>query len=507
MTQSATAAVRPGELLAGKYRVERVLGVGGMGIVVAARHEKLDQLVAIKFVRDEVLGTSDAVERFLREARAAVKLRSEHVAKVLDVGTLESGAPYMVMELLEGSDLGQVLTRDGPQPVELAALLMIQACEAVAEAHSLGIVHRDLKPQNLFLTRSVTGAPKLKVLDFGVSKAIGLGSGGAAGHGALTSTRAMLGSPLYMAPEQMRSSRDVDGRADIWALGVVLFELLTQRWPFESDSLPNLCLKVVGEPPISVLSLRPDIPPGLAAIIDRCLAKEAAARFASATDLAMALEPFAPPHTRFFFNRSHPDISGALSGSGPGPLTPQPITSAPITSRFITPSQLSTPRKHSAVAPTVAPPAAAGEALVATRGSSAPSAWGDSKSGTMASRTNRGRTLAWMAIAGGVVLLALVTLTASFRFGRPKSGAADSTPPTAASPPAQAAVASASPPTPATVVTLTPPAPAASASASSATVTPPPVQWRRPAPVGAPKPSARTAPSPRGPDDDIPALR
>src|ERR1700733_3637287 len=157
MSEFDSSPVKEGVLLAGKYRVERVLGVGGMGIVVAARHEQLDQPVAIKFVRDGALGNGEAVERFLREARAAVKLRSEHAAKVLDVGTLESGAPYMVMEYLEGSDLGKVLTDFGPSSVDAAADWILQACEAVAEAHAAGIVHRDLKPQNLFLTQTVGG--------------------------------------------------------------------------------------------------------------------------------------------------------------------------------------------------------------------------------------------------------------------------------------------------------------------------------------------------------------
>src|SRR5271154_7216063 len=218
MAPLGSAPVREGDLLAGKYRVERVLGAGGMGIVVAARHIELDQLVAIKFVRDEAIASEDAVQRFLREARSAVKLKSEHVARVLDVGKLESGAPYMVMEYLEGSDLGKVLQDQGPVSLDCAADWILQAGEAVAEAHGAGIVHRDLKPENLFLSRAVGGAPKVKVLDFGVSKAVRGSSGELSG---LTRTRAMLGSPLYMAPEQMRSSRDVSPSADVWALGVV----------------------------------------------------------------------------------------------------------------------------------------------------------------------------------------------------------------------------------------------------------------------------------------------
>jgi serine/threonine-protein kinase len=296
---AAPPPVREGDLLAGKYRVERIIGSGGMGVVVAARHEQLDQRVALKFVRDEALDNKEAAQRFLREARAAVKLKSEHAARVLDVGTLESGAPYMVMEFLEGSDLGQVLAEQGPLGIEAAAEWIVQACEAVAEAHAAGIVHRDLKPQNLFLARTVGGASKVKVLDFGVSKSMT-----ASEIGGLTQTRAMLGSPLYMSPEQMRSSRDVDARSDVWAFGVVLYELLTRRWPFEAESMPELCLKVVSDPPRPVTDHRPDVPRAMVEVIDRCLQKDPAVRYENAAELAAALEPMAPPASRVIVERA-----------------------------------------------------------------------------------------------------------------------------------------------------------------------------------------------------------
>jgi len=326
MASLGSAPVREGDLLAGKYRVERVLGAGGMGVVVAARHIELDQLVAIKFVRDEALASEDAVQRFLREARAAVKLKSEHVARVLDVGKLESGAPYMVMEFLEGSDLGKVLSDRGPLPFEAAADWILQACEAVAEAHAAGIVHRDLKPENLFLARTVGGGQKIKVLDFGVSKAMG---GGPSGElSGLTRTRAMLGSPLYMAPEQMRSSRDVDARADIWALGVVMFQLLTQRFPFEAETMPELCLKVVTEAPMSLGSLRPDVPTGIGTVIEQCLDKDPRKRFANAAELATALEPFVQPGSRVLADRARLAM-GSGSGARSVPRTPVGASSSP----------------------------------------------------------------------------------------------------------------------------------------------------------------------------------
>jgi cytochrome c peroxidase len=317
MSESSSSPVKEGDLLAGKYRVERVLGIGGMGIVVAARHEQLDQRVAIKFVRDEALGNEDAVARFLREARAAVKLRSEHAAKVLDVGTLESGAPYMVMEYLEGSDLAGVLSEQGPLPVEVAAEYIAQACEAVAEAHAAGIVHRDLKPQNLFLTRTVGGGASVKVLDFGVSKTLANSSGG----GSLTQTRSMLGSPLYMSPEQMRSSRDVDARSDVWALGVVLFQLLTNRWPYEAETMPELVLKVVTEAPQSLADLRDDIPQAMIDVVERCLKKEPSERYANAAELGLALEPLAPAESRITVERARV----AMASTGRGPMTSSPL--------------------------------------------------------------------------------------------------------------------------------------------------------------------------------------
>jgi serine/threonine-protein kinase len=306
MTQSG-APVRAGDLLAGKYRVERVLGTGGMGIVVAARHEQLGQRVAIKFVRDEAIASEEAVARFLFEARAVVKLRSEHVAKVIDVGTLDSGAPYMVMEFLEGSDLGTVLEERGALPVAMAVENVVQACEALAEAHAAGIVHRDIKPHNLFLAQAVGGATKIKVLDFGVSKAV---SGAAIG--ALTTTSTMIGSPLYMSPEQMRSSRDVDARADVWALGVVLFELLAEATPFEADTIPELCLKVVSDPPRSLAALRPELPQQLVAVVRRCLEKNPRKRYANAAELAAALQPFTPASSQAVIERARRAVAGEV---------------------------------------------------------------------------------------------------------------------------------------------------------------------------------------------------
>src|ERR1041384_7316482 len=208
--------VQLGAVLAGRYRIERVLGQGGMGVVVQATHLQLHQSVAMKFLLPEVLANHQVVQRFLREAQAAVRLRSEHVARVIDVGSLETGAPYMVLEYLDGADLSTFPR--GQLSVGAIIDLVLQACEALAEAHSLGIVHRDIKPANFFITRATGGTPLLKLLDFGISKTPATG-------GQLTATQTVMGTPAYMSPEQMRSSRNVDHRSDIWSLGVVLYEI------------------------------------------------------------------------------------------------------------------------------------------------------------------------------------------------------------------------------------------------------------------------------------------
>jgi serine/threonine protein kinase len=279
-----------GQLLAGKYRVERVLGEGGMGVVLAAKHEGLNTEVAIKLLREAAMGQTDVLGRFLREARAAVSLKSEHVARVFDVGNLEDGRPYIVMERLVGKDFGDVIEHDPPLAVQQAIDYVLQACEAIAEAHSLGIVHRDLKPKNLFLTQGAAGRPLVKVLDFGISK---IDPAHAPGEMQLTRTTEVIGSPSYMSPEQLRSARNVDVRTDIWALGVILYELLTKRVPFYAETVTELVLVVVSEREPPVRSLRPDVPEGLEQIIGRCLAKLPEHRFQNVLELVQALEPYA----------------------------------------------------------------------------------------------------------------------------------------------------------------------------------------------------------------------
>ncbi len=261
-----------------------------MGFVVAARHIELGELFAIKCILPGLLQHTQALARFTREARAAVRLKSQHVGKVHDVGRLDNGTPFMVMEYLEGEDLKEVLKRQGTLSVAEATQYVLQALEALAEAHASGIVHRDLKPANLFLTLAPNGLPCLKVLDFGVSKIIPTGAEDE--PKAMTSTQAVLGSPAYMSPEQLRSAKDVDARSDIWSLGIILYELLTGDTPFRAKTYPEQCVVVLQNEPEPLSALDPDIPAGLSDVVLRCLRKEPDERFQTVAEFALRLAPF-----------------------------------------------------------------------------------------------------------------------------------------------------------------------------------------------------------------------
>ena len=288
--------VRIGDVVNGKFRVERLVGTGGMASVFAAHHLELDRAVALKFLHDDQAVRPDAVRRFLAEGRAAARLESVHVAKVLDVGTWENArrqiVPYLVMELLEGCDLETVLTTRGRLPVVEAVEYVFQACDAVAEAHAVGVIHRDLKPGNLFLTRKRDGAPNIKLLDFGISKSTLAPASEGASAKAMTADRELMGSPGYMSPEQVRSSKDVDARTDVWSLGVVLYELLTGDMPFASDTVADLLVEVLHSPPRPIVRLAPEVDAALEAVVVRCLQKRREDRYASIAELASALAPF-----------------------------------------------------------------------------------------------------------------------------------------------------------------------------------------------------------------------
>ncbi len=367
MSHSINASpVKSGDVLASKYRVDRVLGVGGMGVVVSAVHIELDQLVALKFLHPDAATKPDLIERFVREARASVRLKSPHVAKTLDVGRLDDGRPYIVMELLEGQDLdAELRSMSDLLPIEDAASYVLQACDALAEAHALGIVHRDLKPANLFLTHGPDGRAHVKVFDFGISKFLDEPFVEGRTPSSLTRTEAVFGSPAYMSPEQMRSSRDVDERTDIWALGVILYELLTMRIPFEAQSAIEMGLKVVQDAPTPPRTYRPDIPEELEQVILRCLTKDLSLRFADVGELATALAPFANARDRGIAARAT-DIIGARQRSG----------KLPTSSRSL-----------------IAPPSSPSDRAIA--------AWGTTH---ISPPTNRSSRALWLALAGVLIL-------------------------------------------------------------------------------------------------------
>jgi tRNA A-37 threonylcarbamoyl transferase component Bud32 len=353
----ASAGVpQAGEVVGGKFVVERVLGIGGMGVVVAAHHTHLDQTVAIKFLRRDAAKDEGSVNRFLREARAVSALQSEHVVRVMDAGRLDDGLPYLVMEYLNGLDLDQVLGQRGQLPLEEAVEYLLQSMEAVADAHAAGIVHRDLKPSNLFLTTRSDGSPFVKVLDFGISKALDTTGNKQV---SLTATSMTLGSPLYMSPEQVRSSKSVDARTDVWALGVIAYELLAGVQPFEAETVTGLCAKIVADEPEPLRTIRPDVPAAFEAVVLRCLEKNAGARYQSVVELAVALRPFASADGRS-------SVARIARGGGGGRATPtlmsaldrnSPVDPRAAQVRGSTPgARVGTPRGIPASTPTAAVP-------------------------------------------------------------------------------------------------------------------------------------------------------
>jgi serine/threonine protein kinase len=445
-----TMPVKQGDVLAGKYRVEHVLGEGGMGVVVCARHMQLESLVALKFMLPQAAEDKESVGRFLREARAAARLRGEHVARVTDVGTLETGAPYLVMEYLDGKDLAASLAADGRPSIPQAAEYIVQACEALEEAHTRGIVHRDIKPSNLFLTKKPNGQPSIKVLDFGISKLAPSGASSGAGASLnATSTKAVFGSPLYMAPEQMRSAAKVDARADVWSLGATLYELLTGRVPFLAESIMELCLKVAQEPPDPLREIRPDVPAELEAIVTRCLSKDPAARFASAADLSVALTPYAVKRRPSMVDDGEvaetdpapvPAMTGAMDPRGEKvvsePPPPQFEDSAFVDAAWVDPQRAASPSSPAASTQKSASEVAIPLAAKVPTGTAALDAplpqlsaaatganWGKTNSGASNAPPATRRAGLFIGGAGAVVVAALIAVVATNRDSRAPANA------------------------------------------------------------------------------------
>jgi serine/threonine-protein kinase len=444
--------IKPGDVLMDKYRVDRTLGRGAMGEVVAATHVDLGHRVAIKLMLPSA-DNGDLRARFLREARASVHLKTQHVARVLDVGRTPDGAPYMIMEYLDGRDLGAELKARRPLPISEAVEYVIQACEGIAEAHAAGIVHRDIKPSNLFLTADTDGSPCVKVLDFGISK---VADDAAALTGDLS-----LGSPLYMSPEQMRSSKDVDARADVWSLGVTLYELVAGKSPFHGGGIPEVCTRVFTEPPRPLATYRSDVPAGFEAVVAQCLEKERARRFPSVAALAAALVPYGPPRAAQLAERV-----AAVLGERVAPARPTDVL----------------PPEPAKTATT----AATGTAVVTT--TQAPV--------SIPMRSRRGLA------AAAVVALGAVAMTAALTFGR--SGKPPVAP-GAAQPPTSATSASVLPPQPpaaspdvtadAGAPAEPPPATTASATATAVASSAPP-SAKRPRAPAKPAPAAPAAAQP-----------
>jgi serine/threonine-protein kinase len=479
-----------GDVLAGKYRVERLLGRGGMGMVLSAIHVKLDERVAIKLLLPEALAEPEAVARFEREARAVRKIKSEHVAKVSDVDTLEDGSPYIVMEYLDGLDLGHFVKRRGPLPISEAVDYMLQVCEVLAEAHSYGIVHRDLKPANLFVTTRADGSTCIKVIDFGISKVLHAGQTEA--QGGLTATGMILGSPLFMSPEQMIAPKTVDGRADIWSVGATLYKLLTGRPPFDGESMPQVCAMILAGAWTPIAGRRPDTPPGLEEVVRRCLQREPNDRYANVAQLAAALAVYGGPQAQASAERAARVLAQASPKSARSADTAQP--SGPVVATGVTPAPTisSTSLPIASAPPAVVPPAplsdsgARGAATLREAGGSLvtppPSvertnvAWGASPAGAPAPAPVR-----WPVYAGALMFVLGIGIAVGMwsRSGAAGTAPAEALPIHAVQPPSVSAPAEAAPPAVLPVGAL----PTSSASA---------------APTAAPTASASAAPSGAG---------
>jgi eukaryotic-like serine/threonine-protein kinase len=281
-------ASRVGEVVGEKYRLVRLLGEGGMGAVYEARHDVIGRRFAVKFLHAELAGHPEILARFRREAQAAGSLENENIAAVTDFGSAPDGAPYIVMEFLEGEDLAKTLARTGPLPIARAAHILIQVCRGLVAAHGRGIVHRDLKPENLLLQQRGDGGDLVKILDFGIAKLKSTEQR----PEAATRTGITLGTPYYMPPEQARGQKELDERADIYALGVILFELLSAQKPHQGENYNAILYSILmgGAPRIE--AFRPDLPPELANVVHRAMAGEAKDRYQSVSELSQALAPF-----------------------------------------------------------------------------------------------------------------------------------------------------------------------------------------------------------------------
>jgi serine/threonine-protein kinase len=448
----------PGEVLDGKYRVEGIVGEGGMGAVAKATHLLRRAPVALKFMSGAVLSLPGAVERFVNEGVAASQIDSDHVVRIFDVGRLPSGAPYLVMEFLDGRDLGRVLEVEGPRlPVSRAVHFTVQILRALQTAHAAGIIHRDMKPSNCFIIERDGDPDFVKLVDFGISK---VRSADETPAPALTRTNSALGTPLYMSPEQARSPRDVDARTDLYSVGAILYEMLCARTPYTSETgeFTEILFKIFTTEPEPIRTLTPDVPDGLAAVVHRALQRDREARFASASEMAEALAPFADARSNDILARIRAARGRSLLPPGSRSLPPPSAAAPAVPPSSATPAEARTQGQ-------------AGDARVPTH----VGVTRESGSAPATSRTT-------LAIAGGAALLlaAAGAVAIASRGGHPSSDAAAPGVPAAS-------IATPAPPAP-----LAPPAPTATLAATASAAP----DESAPHPPASAAPSSELAPRP-----------
>jgi eukaryotic-like serine/threonine-protein kinase len=474
--------VAPGQVMAGKYRIERLIGRGGMAAVFAAHHELLNQTVAVKVLLPHVAAAPSAAGRFLNEARAAARIRGEHVTAVMDVGTLDDGTAYIVLEYLEGEDLDGYLARKGRLDATEVVGFVLEALEAVAQAHALGIVHRDIKPSNLFLARRHDGTTVVKVLDFGISKTPQVAQGDVSS----TASQVLLGSPGYMSPEQARSAKSVDARTDVWAFGVLLYRALTGEAPFGGENLTEVIMAIVERVPPPLLELRPDLPEGLDSVVARCMEKDREARYANVAELALALERFGGQEAKASVDRVCRTLGASRTSAAP----------TPVASRG---------PGGTLVSPIGAPPAGASPPVEVVSSPRTASNW--SESGGSLNPGGPSRARLWGLLAGAVIVAtaagALLAVRENSRQDRESPTAAGrSTLPVAVTPATSASETTAPGSVAVEASPSTPPSPSSSTStyasadrlgASSPTATPSATRAKS---VAVTQPAASAAPTP-----------
>ncbi len=278
--------MNPGDLIQSRYRLNRLLGSGASGAVWAAKNELIDREVALKMMRPDVAEDAVALQRFFNEAKASGRVRSSSIVEILDLGQAEDGSPFLVFELLDGEGLDTKLQREGTLDPEFGCEVFTSVAKALGLAHSQGIIHRDLKPANIYLHRNPEGTMIAKILDFGISKMFETNST----NFTLTRTGTVVGSPAYMAPEQAQGSEDLDGRADVWSLGVVMYEAFSGTLPHEAQNYNALMVRILTQDVDPVATRKPDLPPQICAVVDACLRRDRSQRSASAAVVAQQLE-------------------------------------------------------------------------------------------------------------------------------------------------------------------------------------------------------------------------